>query len=443
MDSHLMFELAAILLLVLANGFFALAEFSIIASRPSRLSQKRRQRMFGAWRAEKIRSKPESFLASIQVGITLVGALLGVLTGANIVEKIQGALIRSGNDFFADSAKTIAVVVVVVAITVLSVVVGELVPKYLALSYPERYARLIATPADIFIKLTAPFSRLLSMTAELIVRALGVKKSTGHHHLVTEDEINQMILDGRHRGVFEPSEQQFIRSVFEFTDGAVSRALTPRTDVVAFEKQMSVDRIKEIIRKNGYSRYPVYERTIDNVVGIIFVKDLVHGVDGLTADEFEGALRDPMFVPDSMPLPRLLQEFQKGKNHMAIVLDEFGGTAGLITLEDVLEELVGEIQDEYDTETAPVVRHSDTIVFARGEVWPGEINEVLETHLPEDDIDTLAGLFMGITGRLPDKHESIVVADVRMTILAKDENRILRLKLERLDTPGTDGEPTP
>jgi putative hemolysin len=434
MDSHLLLELAAILALVLANGFFALAEFSIIASRPSRLSQKSKERMFGASRAEKIRSKPEPFLASIQVGITLVGALLGVLSGANFVEKIQTALARSGNDFLADSARTIAVVVVVVAITILSVVVGELVPKYLALSFPERYARMIATPIDIFIKLTSPFSRLLSAAAGLIVRALGVKRGSGHHHVITEDEINQMILDGRHRGVFEPSEQQFIRSVFEFTDGTVSRALTPRTDMVAFERQMPIEQIMEIIRKNEYSRYPVYEKTSDHIVGIIFVKDLLRGVDGLTANIFEESLRDPMFVPDSMPLPRLLQEFQKGKNHMAIVLDEFGGTAGLITLEDVLEELVGEIQDEYDTESAPVVRHSDSVVYARGEVWPGDVNEVLETHLPEDDIDTLAGLFMGVTGRLPEKHDSIVVADVRMTILAKDENRILRLKLEKLNS---------
>jgi len=432
MESGLVIELLAIIALVLANSFFALSEFSVIASRPSRLSQEKSQGKIGASRVEKIRANPERFLAAIQVGITLVGALLGVFTGATIVRQLEVYFGQSSVVFISESATTVSVVLVVLVITVLSVVLGELVPKYIALSSPERYARILAAPVSFFIKLTAPFSRLLSGVSALIVRLLGVKRDSGQQQ-VTEDEINQMIVDGRRRGVFDLTEQHFIRSVFEFSDGTVSRALKPRTDVIGIEQSTPPDKILDLIVGNGYSRYPIFEGTIDKVVGIIYTKDLVESRSDLNRIDLTKLLREPLFVPDSMPLPKLLALFQKGRNHLAIVLDEFGGTAGIITLEDVLEELVGEIQDEYDTEAAPIVQQSSTVVYANGEVWPGEVNELLQSHLPEDDVDTLAGLYMETTGRLPEKNESVQIADVCLTILAKDRNRILRLKLERTE----------
>jgi putative hemolysin len=432
MDSRLIIEFVAILALVVANGFFALSEFSIIASRTSRLRRKRAEGKWGAASAEKLRVHPERFLASIQVGITLVGAMLGVFSGATVVDQLEVYFGRSSITFIAESATTISMLSVVLAITILSVVIGELVPKYMALTHPERFARYLAAPTGLFIKISAPFSRLLSMSAGLIVRIIGFKPAIAQQQS-TEEEINQIILDGRRRGVFDATEQQFVRSVFEFTDSTVRRAMKPRTDVVGIERSMSSDEILDIIVENGYSRYPIYERTIDKVTGIIYTKDLIDRQTQGTPIELSALLRDAVFVPDSMPLPRLLREFQKGKNHMAVVLDEFGGTAGIITLEDVLEELVGEIQDEYDAEAAPVVRHSDSVVYADGDVWPGEVNEILDSHMPEDSHDTLAGLLMETTGRLPEKNETIDIADVRLTILAKDENRILRLKLEKID----------
>lgn len=432
MDSRLIIELVAILALVFANGFFALSEFSIIASRTSRLRRKRAEGKWGAASAEKLRVHPERFLASIQVGITLVGAMLGVFSGATVVDQLEVYFGRSSITFIAESATTISMLSVVLAITILSVVIGELVPKYMALTHPERFARYLAAPTGLFIKISAPFSRLLSMAAGLIVRMIGFKTDIAHQQ-ITEEEINQIIIDGRRRGVFDATEQQFVRSVFEFTDSTVRRAMKPRTDVVGMEQSMSSDEILDIIVENGYSRYPIYEKTIDKVTGIIYTKDLIDRQTRGTPIDLSALLREAVFVPDSMPLPRLLREFQKGKNHMAVVLDEFGGTAGIITLEDVLEELVGEIQDEYDAEAAPVVKHSDTIVYADGDVWPGEVNEILDSHMPEDTHDTLAGLLMETTGRLPEKNETIDVADVRLTILAKDENRILRLKLEKVD----------
>jgi len=435
MDNQIIFEILAILILVLANGFFALSEFSIIASRSSKLHQKVEEGKKGAAAAEKIRKKPENFLATIQVGITLVGSLIGVFSGVTIVKKLEAVVARIPVEQIADAATPISVVVVVIFITVLSVVIGELVPKYLALAYPERYARRVARPISIFIKLTSFLSRLLSGLASFIVRLLGVRREPSQE-IITEDEINQMILEGKDKGVFDETEEEFVRSVFEFADATVSRAMTPRPDVVAFEVKADPGVIIKTVSEHGYSRYPIYEDTIDNVVGVIYTKDLIRTNVDLNNIIMTDIIRKPLFVPDSMPLSRLLKEFQKGKNHMAVVLDEFGGTDGIITIEDILEELVGEIHDEYDAnEIAPMVKHSDDVAFADGAVWPGEINEMFKSHLPEDDTDTLAGLFLEIVGRMPMKNESVEIADIRMTILEIDENRILRLKIEKITDP--------
>lgn len=438
MDGQFVLESLAILLLVLANGFFALSEFSVIASRDSKLARKREEGKRGVAAAEKLREKPDQFLASVQVGITLVGAMLGVFSGATVVKELEILLKASEIGFLVQSATSIALVTVVVGITILSVVLGELVPKYIALSHPERYARYLSGPISLFVMITSPFSRLLSSIASSVVTLFGVKRSHDANS-VDEEEINQMIMVGRQRGVFDSTEEEFVRSVFDFSDSTVRRALKPRTDVIALDKNIPIENALEIIKENGYSRYPVYEESIDHVIGIIYTKDFIDPKLNLSSIQLSKIMRKPIFVPESMPLPTLLKEFQKGNNHLAIVLDEFGGTAGIITLEDVLEELVGEIQDEYDAEAAPISKTGDNVVYADSDVWPGDVNELIESHLPEDTHDTLAGLFTEEVGHIPDKNESTDIADVRLTILAKDENRILRLKVEKIkDLNGDD-----
>ncbi|UCC43730.1 MAG: HlyC/CorC family transporter [Candidatus Zixiibacteriota bacterium] len=433
MADRLPIELLAILILVLANGFFALSEFSIIASRKSRLREDAARRKMGAAKAQELRDNPERFLATIQVGITLVGAMLGVFSGITLVGELQSFLSRLPVPFVARVAAPLAYGIVVVAITVLSVVLGELVPKYIALSFPEKYARLVAGPLKLFVQVTSFLSRFLAAVASLIVRALGVRRGQ-MDSTVSEEEINLLIRQGKDEGVFGETEQSFIRSVFDFTNSTVKRAMKPRADVVGFEKGTAPQQIVNEINRHGYSRYPVYDDTIDRVLGIIYAKDLI-GVD-VDSRRFsiEKTMRKPLFVPDSMPLARLLKEFQKGKNHIAIVLDEYGGTFGIITLEDILEELVGEIRDEYDDEAAPLVRHSDQVVFADGTVWPGEVNDLLQSNLPEEKAETLAGLFIDTVDRFPDKNESIQIEDVRLTVLAKEKNRILRLKVEKIQS---------
>ena len=435
MTSSVLVELLAILVLIMANGFFALAEFSVIASRLSKLKQKVQQAKRGAAAAEKLHRQPEKFLATIQVGITLFSTLAGVIGGATVVTHLQGLLSRSSISYLSQAATPLSVGLVTVGITVTAVIFGELVPKYLALSYPERYARYSAQPMTLFIKLSSFFSHFLSSTASLVVRLLGVRPDPSRA-MVSEEEINLMIFEGRQKGVFDEIEEKLIKSVFDFADSTVRRAMTPRTEVVGIEKQATSDQIINTVISHGYTRFPVYDKTIDNIIGVIFTKDLVLQKLNPELIHLNDLLRKPTFVPDSLPASRLLHDFQRKKYRLAIVLDEFGGTAGIVTLQDVLEELVGEIQEEDDDAAPELVRHSDSIAFADGSVWPGAVNELMNSHLPEDQAETLAGLVIDALGRLPNEKESLRIADMKITVLEKEDKRLARLKLE-IDDPNS------
>ena len=424
-------ELAAIVAFIMANGFFALSEFSIIASRSSKLREKVQLERPGARAAEKLHRSPDRFLASIQVGITLFGTLAGVFGGATFVADLGSLLTQIPVPAIAGAATPIAVVVVTLMITISTVVVGELVPKYLALSYPERYARLVAPPITVFIRMTSLFSRLLSWLANKIVALLGVR-SDPSRTAVSEDEINLMIFEGRQKGVFDETEEKLIKSVFDFADSTVRRAMTPRTDVVAIEINSKPADVIETVIDHGYSRYPVFENTIDNVVGVLYAKDLIFQRLDPTRIKLKELVRKATFVPDSLPLSKLLSDFQDKRNRMAIVLDEYGGTAGIVALEDILEELVGDIREEGEQGSQALVKHSETVAFADGDVWPGLVNELLQCRLPEDNVDTLAGLVIDHLGRFPEKGQSTEIDGVRITVIERIENRLVRLRLEKL-----------
>ena len=439
MDTELLLEILAILALIIANGYFALSEFSIIASRKSKLAQKAEDGKKGAKAAIKLHENPEKFLATVQVGITLFATLAGVFGGVTLVKTIEQFLSTISISIIADGAKTISVAIVALLITIVSVVIGELVPKYLALSNPELHASHVSRPISLFIKLTSFFSSTLSSTASLILRIFGIKIKDDRT-TVSEDEINQMIFDGKQKGVFDETEEKLIKSVFDFADSTVRRAMTPRIDVEAIDINAEYRDIFYSILENGYSRYPIYEETIDNIIGILNTKDIIIHKVNPELIILKDILREPLFVPDSMPLSKLLNIFQMKKQHIAIVLDEFGGTAGIITLEDILEELVGEIQDEYDVEREPLVKHSDEIAYAEGSVWVGAINEMMKTKLPEDKAETIAGLVIDHLGYIPKKDEIIRIADIEIIILEQEENRLVRMKLEKINGNETDFE---
>ncbi len=430
MHNHFI-EIFAIFLLILANGFFSLSEFSIIASRRSKLKRMAKEGFRGSAKAVKIHTNPEKFLAAVQIGITFVGTFAGVFSGMTIVNLLLPVFGNIPVDFIAKSARPLALFTVVFGISFLSVVLGELVPKYIALSTPEKIASAVAGPMTIFTTLGSVIVRLLSATAKKIAHLLGFKQIS-QRSTINEDDIDMIIAEGRETGTFDATEQQLIHSIFDFTDVTARMAMTPRTDIVGIELGDKQDKIIKTMADSGFSRYPVYRETLDHIEGILYTKDVISALHRGEKININDVIRKPLFVPDSMMLTTLLQTFQQKRVHAAIVLDEFGGTAGMITLEDLLEEIVGEIHDEHDHDVREFVRETRNVAYAAGTFRVDELNDDFGTVLDEDGPDTLGGLVFEELGHLPHKGETVTIGDVRFKVLEIRGNRIVRLKIEKI-----------
>jgi len=439
--SNIYFEILAIILLVLANGFFSLSEFSIIASRKSRLKRYSQEGSKSAARAYKIHSRPESFLATVQVGITVVGTLAGVFSGMTIVNHIAPLIEKIPIDVISRSARPLSFLIVVAVIAYATVVIGELIPKYFALTNPEKIASAVSGPIALFIRLAFLPVKILTHSARGIMRIMGVKKSAGRAS-ITEDEINILITEGREKGVFDETEEELIQSVFDFTDTVARQAMTPRTEIIGIDHRDTPDNILKTINSHGFSRYPVYDESLDNIAGIIYTKDIIKILQCNEIIVLNDIIRKPFFVPDSMKLNSLLKTMQKKRVHVAIVLDEFGGTAGMITLEDILEEIVGDIYDEFDTEQKEFVMKSDKMAFASGSFRIDELNDEFGTRFPEEDPETLAGFLFEKLGHPPAKGEELILHGIRFRVLEVKNNKLKRLSIEKLNDNDNDSKPT-
>ncbi len=423
-------EIIAILILIAANGFFSLSEFSIIASRKSRLKHMADEGNHAAARAAKIKAKPESFLATVQIGITVVGVLAGVFSGMTFVGALEPYIAMIPVEFISHSARHLSFIIIVAAISFLTIVIGELIPKYLALSRPERFAAQVSRPMLWFSRASFFLVKFLNGSTRLILRLFGLKKIP-ERSSITEEEINLIIADGREKGIFDATEQELIHSVFDFSDTTVRQTMTPRTEIIAINFKDGTDKILEQIAKSGFSRYPIYSENIDKVDGIIYTKDIFKLIRNSRTPNLKEIIRKALFVPDSMKLSSLLTIFQQRKVHVAIVLDEFGGTAGMITLEDIIEEIVGEIQDEHDTEQREFAKESETVAFASASFRVDELNESFETDLPEDGPETLGGLVFNHLQRPAMNGEELQIGELKFKILRVDGNQIKRLRIEK------------
>ena len=424
------FEVLAIIALVLGNGFFAMSEFALISAKRSRIKNWAEKGDKRAIHTRKILQQPDRFLATIQVGITFISTMAGVFGGATIVHTLSPFLKSLDIKIISQSADPISIVVVVVFISFLSVVIGELVPKYMALRMPEVIAIRVTRPISIFSKLTFFLVNFLSFSARGILRLFGLSRLPESGH-ITEEEINILISEGTEKGIFDATEKKLIRSVFDFSDITVRQSMTPRIDVIGIQINWPTEKILETMTKYGYSRYPVYEESLDDIAGIVYTKDLISLMAKGEGLVLRDVVRRALFVPDSMPLTKLLGRFQKLKIHIAMVLDEFGGTAGLISLEDILEELVGEIQDEHDYEQAEFVAHSDTVAFASAHLRPDEVNSQFGTKLPEEEADTIGEMIVDSLGRTPQIGEEIEIEGLTFTVLELKNNWIKRVRIEK------------
>ncbi|GAB4409637.1 MAG: hemolysin family protein [Anaerolineae bacterium] len=425
MIGDLLFEIIIIFVLLLANGFFAASEIAVVSARKGRLEQQALAGQRGAAAALELAEDPSRFLSTVQVGITLIGTFAAAFGGATLAELLETAL--TDIPTLAPYAGTIALGVVVLAITYLSLIVGELVPKRLALQNAEAMASFVAPSMRGLARLANPVVSFLTFSTELILRLLG--RHNVPESPITEDDIMALVREGTSDGTVEAAEEDLINNVFAFTDRLVRSLMTPRTQIVGIERNTPLPELLKIVTESGYSRLPVFEDSLDQVIGILNVKDLLRVWGTSEAVDLRSLLRPPCYVIESQRAVVAFQQIKQSNNALALVLDEYGQVAGLITLEDMLEELVGEITDEYDEADASIVRREDGSYLVDGLLPLSDLEEQL--NIPEVEklgreysFETTAGLLLILLGHIPTPGETARWQDYTFEVVDMDEHRI-------------------
>jgi putative hemolysin len=427
-----MAEILIILFLILLNGLLSGTEIAVLSARRPLLESEAGAGDRRAQRVLKLLDDPSAFLSTIQVGITLVGILAGAFGGANAVHYLAPLLSRLPIPAVAAYAEPLALVLIVVAITYLTLIVGELVPKRLALYRPEAISRSMARLMLRLASITRPVVWLLSRSTDGVLRLLGITALS--QPSVTEDEVRYLVAEGARTGVFVPAEKEFVDRIFRFADETVADVMRPRPDVVAFDIDEATESIREKVLSSGYSRFPVYRGDLSEILGIVHAKDLL-SQEG--PPRIEPVLREALFVPETKSLLGMLQTFQETHTQIAIVINEFGGTEGVVTLEDVLEEIVGEIRDEYDLEEPSVLRREDGSLLVDGSLSIPDLKEVLELeHLEGEETSefrTLGGLLMAHLRRVPREGDHVESSGFRFEVVDMDGLRVDKVLVRRED----------
>ncbi len=425
-------ELILIAVLIALNAFFAASEIAVISVPKLRLKQLMEEGNQQAALVFRLADDSSRFLATIQIGVTLMGFLASATAAVNISDNLAALIAAAPVKAIAASAQTIAVLVITIFLTIVMLVLGELVPKSIALGHSERLAFLVAPIIDFVARAFAPLVWFLVGVTNLIAKPLGGAPRRGMP-VITEEEIKTMVDAGEEGGVIEEDEKEMIYSIFEFGDTLAREVMVPRIDVVAVEAATPIGQALEVIIHAGHSRVPVYQDTIDNIIGLLYAKDLLAYLrDGRTDIPLQDIVRPAYFVPEAKKVDELLEELQKQRTHMAIVVDEYGGVAGLVTVEDILEEIVGEIQDEYDVEEPLVelVGADEYVMNARLNL--GDVSHLLNVTLPAESGDTLGGFIYSQLGRVPANGDQLHFGDLRLEVLSVSGRRIGKVRVQHV-----------
>lgn len=417
------------LLLVLLNGFFVAAEFALVKVRHSQIDLKASQGSNVARISKQIVENLDGYLSACQLGITLASLALGWI-GERVVANIVIALF----DFFHSTIDTltvhqISIPIAFTLITVLHIVFGEQVPKTAAIRKPLPVTLLIAIPLRVFYIIFRPFIWTLNGLSNLTLKLFGLK-SGDHSEIHTEEELRMILTESEEGGAIKQSEHELIQNVFEFDDRVVKHIYVPRTRVIALDIDEDVEIIIDKVIEEGYSRLPVYKDSIDNIIGIIHAKDLIRSIRTKKITDINPLLRPAYYVPLSKQVNDLLRELQRQHIQMAIVTNEFGGTEGIVTMEDIIEELVGEIQDEYDEEKPSVEKKSETEYIVNATASIGDVNDLLPIALEESpDYETISGLVNKIFGGIPAVNEKASFGGYDITIIKRQKHSVEQVKL--------------
>lgn len=422
-------DILIILLLILINGFFVGAEIAFVSVRRTRLDELAESGDRRAQRAQRLMRDPGRFLAVIQVAITFLGALASAVAAVSIVTFVAEPL--RGIDLIADQADTIALLLVTFIVSVFSIVLGELIPKGFALANPDRIALAVSGPITLFAKIVSPLVAVLVALTKLISKPFGIDPTRTPE--LSAAEIRLIVEQGSQQGVLEAEEEQMISAVMSLSDSKLHEVMVPRIDIVAIDQEASFDDAVTLVLTEGHSRTPLYKESVDHIVGILYAKDLLRIIAaGGPRPRLRDIMRPALFVPESQAVDDLLNELQRRRVHMAIVLDEYGGTAGLVTIEDLLEEIVGEIQDEFDEEEPMkvLVRDGEAILDGRADI--DEMGELVDPALKlEDDeeYDTVGGFVYHRIGRVPVVGDKVTVDPFTITVVKVIGRRVGKVRV--------------
>jgi putative hemolysin len=439
--SPIYIEGLGIIFLILLVGFFSASEVAVLSTRKSRIKELAEHGNRNAGVVLGFQSNPEQFLATVHVGIVFSLILASGLGGVMGVQHLQPTLQESETLWIRNGSAWLALGIIVVSIGSLVVVFGELVPKSLALRFSESVALRVAQPIRLFSTVFRLPVRLLMFSSNLFLSAFRDKTSFAESR-ISEEEFKLMLEEGTRSGVIDKTEHDLIKSIFEFTDTTAKEVMVPRPDVVALDLATPREELLRVAVEDGYSRMPVYRETIDNVVGLVYTKDLLGMLQHKNLIIIEDIIRPAYLVPETIKISQLMKELQKRKFHMAIVIDEFGGTEGIVTMEDILEEIVGEIQDEYDEEVREVEVSADGSFLVDGRMSVRAFNERFSGLLPEEEeYDTLSGFLQKTSGGILDVNDEVKVKGFRFSIAKKVHRRIRTVRVQKLtETEGAAGE---
>lgn len=440
-STSLIFQIVLLFILILVNAFFAMSEIAIISLNDSKIEKMAENGHKKAKQIMRLTENSSSFLSTIQIGVTLAGFLTSASASQVFAQRLTDAVSPILPDSIPVSLiHSISVVLITLIMSYFSLVFGELAPKRIAMQVPEKISFLAVGPLLFVAKITKPAVKLLSFSTNLVVRIFGFDPNSDEE-TVTEEEIRMMVDVGQEKGVIEDTQKEMIDNIFEFDDIDVSDIMTHRTDMYAVEANDSLQNVIDISVEQGYSRIPVYDDDPDNIIGIAYIKDLIQYIGkSLPENGLRSIMRKAYYVPESKKCGQLFKEMSESHVQMAIVVDEYGGTAGLVTLEDLLESIVGNIQDEYDNEDEEISRIDDATFTIDGTTDIEEVGDLIGVTFPEGDYDTLGGYIISRLGFLPSDGEmnSLEFENFRFTVLSVEDRRIGKVKVEIL--PGVKTE---
>ena len=438
MESSVLFDvlgLLAVVVLVLTNAFFVAAEFSLVSVRRTRIAELVERGEAGAEAVQRAIENPDRVIAATQLGITLSSLALGWVGEPALAHRLYPLVSLFPGSIQSKVSHSISAAIAFSVITFLHVVIGELAPKSIALQDPERTSMFVAGPTLWTVRLFKPIIWALNGTGNALLRLIGVHPASGHQLVHSVAELKMLVTASAEGGVVQSEEQQMLHAVFDFGELVVRQVMVPRTEVVAVEANTPIQEVINLVTQTSYTKYPVYTDNLDQVSGIVHVKDLINALQSPDCQNCKTReyVRETLFVPETLPVGALLRLFRDNRQHIAIVMDEFGGTAGLVTLEDLLEEIVGEVGDQFDETDIGFQTLADGSILMDGLTLVEDVNQQLNLDLKEPDYDTIAGYVMGKLGSIPKMGDTIEGDGVRIRVEEMDGLRASRLVLTRLE----------